>query len=169
MSSGRSQSASDIVTSLLGQLCLPYHIVPDRLQQIFEQNTGERGYRLKLEDLLEALKEVSRKIHQPITIILDGLDEVNTRGQSDFVQVFDSLKDTSWKCFVTSRNTRSILPKTYNRFSEFEIDDKANEKDIHNFVKTVLRENEPVDRMLKSDPDLRYELIETLTSRACGM
>lgn len=169
MGSGKVHPASDVVTSLLRQLCLRFHIVPDRLRQIFERTNGEPSYRLELEDLLEALRETSRSIFQQVTIIIDGLDEINIRGQSDFVKVFDGLKDTSWKCLVTSRDTRDILPKAYNRFSEFVIGDHANEKDIYNFVESVLRENEPVDRMLGGDPELRSDLIDTLTKRAHGM
>ena len=169
ISSGKLHSASDVVTSLLRQLCLPLHIVPNRLQQIFEQTNGERSYKPKLEDLLETLMEVSRSIHQPVTIVVDGLDEINIRKQSDFVQVFDKLKFTSWKCLVTSRNTRCGWPEAQNRYSQCIIEDDANEQDISNFVKSVLRENEPVDRILDSDPDFRSMLIETLTSRAHGM
>ena len=169
MSSGKVHSVSDVITSLLTQLCLPFHIVPKRLQQIFGQTNGKPGHRLKLEDLLEALREASRSILQPVTIIMDGLDDINIRQQSDFVQVFDSLKDTSWKCLVTSRDTQDMLSKAYNHFSEYRIKDNANEKDIYNFVESVLRENEPIDRMLNSDPKLRSELIETLTLRAHGL
>lgn len=169
MAHGKSHSASDVIRSLLRQLCLPFNIVPDRLQQLFEQANGEPGYRLELKDLLEALREASRSIHQPITIIVDGLDEINIGEQRDFVQIFDSFKDTSWKCLVMSRDTQDILPKAYNHFSEFIIREDANRKDIEDFAKSVLRENEPVHRMLDSDPNLRSKIIDTLTSRAHGM
>lgn len=173
MSSGNLHSASDVVTSLLKQLCLLFNIVPDRLKQIFEQKKGEPDYRLELGDLLTALRETSCSIHQPITIVVDGLDESNIREQDNFVQVFDSLKDTSWKCLVTSRDnckdTRTPLPRAHDRFSEFTIGDHENERDIYNFVDGALKENEPIDKMLDSDPEFRSELIETLTSRAHGM
>ena len=169
MSSATLYSASDVVTSLLKQLCLPRHIVPHRLQQIFEQTNSEHGYKLALEDSLEALRETFHSIHQPVTIIIDGFDETNIREQNDFVQVFNSLKGTSWKCLVTSRNTQCILPKAHHSFSEFVIEDDANEEDIKNFVAFVLKENKPVDRMLNGDPDFRLEFLNTLTSQARGM
>ena len=169
MSNVKLQSASDVVTSLLRQLCLPFHIVPARLQQMFEQTNSGHGCRLQLKDALGALQEASRSIHQPIIIIIDGLDETNIPEQSDFVQVFDSLKDTSTKCLVTSRGTQYVLPKAYNSSSEFVIDDQANRRDIHNFVECVLEENKPVKRMLNDDPKLREEVLDTLTSRAHGM
>lgn len=169
MSNAKLDSASDIVTNLLRQLCLPYHIVPSRLQQIFEKTNGEPGYRLELEDLLAALREASHSIHQPATIVIDGLDETNVREQHDFVNVLDSLKDRSWKCLVMSRDAQYVLPKTYSSFSEFVIQDNANEQDINNFVKSVLERNEPIHRLLSGDEELRSELIETLTSRAHGM
>lgn len=169
MGNGKIYSASDVVTSLLRQLCLPFHIVPDRLRQIFERTNDEHSYKLELDDLLEALREVSRYIDQQFTIVIDGLDEVNICKQSDFVKIFNSFKDMSWKCLVTSRDTRGFFSKAYNRFSEFVIAHDANEEDIYNFVNSVLEENEPIDRMLGSDPKLRSTLIDTLTLRANGM
>lgn len=169
MSSVKSYSASDVVTSLLRQLCLPFHIVPYCLQRIFEKSDGEPGYKLELEDSLEALREVSLSIHQPIAIIIDGLDEINIQEPSDFVQVFNSLRVTSWKCLVTSRGTQYVSPKAYNRFSEYFIEDHANDEDISNFVKCALKQNKPVDRMLDADREFRDQLINTLTSRANGM
>lgn len=169
MGSAKLHSASDVVTSLLKQLCLPLHIVPPRLQQIFEQTDNEHEYRLDLEDSLEALREAFHSIHQPATIIIDGLDETNIREQSDFVQVFNRLRGTPQKCLITSRGTQYILPKAYNSFFEFVIEDDANGQDIYNFVKCVLEENEPVDRMLKGDENLRSELLKTLTLRSHGM
>ena len=169
MSSAALHSASDVVTSLLKQLCLPLHIVPNHLQQIFEQTNGEHGYNLELEDSLEALREALDSIHQPVTIVIDGFDEANIREQSDFVQVLDSLKSTSLKWLITSRGTRSISPKACDHFFDFVIEDDANEKEIYNFIKSGLEANEPVDRMLNGDPELRLQLPETLTSRARGM
>ncbi len=169
MSSGKLHSASDVVASLLRQLCLPFHIVPNRLQEIFQKTNGERGPKLGLEDLLEALREVSHSIYQPIIIIIDGLDETNIREQSDFVQVFESLKNTNWKCLVTSRDTQKFLPRGYDQFFKLIIEDDANKKDIGSFVESVLKEYEPVDTMLKSDPNLRSDLIRTLTVQAHGM
>ena len=169
MSSGKLHSASDVVTSLLRQLCLPFHIVPKRLQEIFQKTNGEPGHKLGLEDLLEALREVSRSISQPVIMIIDGLDETNIREQGDFVQVFDSLKNTNWKCLVTSRDTRRFLPKGYDQFSRFIIEDDANKEDIGSFVESVLKGHEPVDTMLKKDPNLRSDLIRTLTLQAHGM
>lgn len=169
MSSASPHSASEVVTSLLKQLCVPLHIVPDRLQQIFEQTNDESGYRLQLEDSLEALKEAIHSIQQPVTIIIDGLDETNVREQSDFIQVFNSLQGTSSKCLVTSRGNQSVLPNACDRFFEFFIENDANEKDIYNFLKGVLEENEPVDNMLTGDPELRLQLLDILTSRARGM
>ena len=166
MSSVTSYSASVVVASLLRQLCLPFHIVPYCLQRIFEKTNGEPGYKLELEDSLEALREVSLSIHQPIAIIIDGLDETNIQQRSDFVQVFNSLRDTSWKCLVTSR---CVSPKAYNSFSEYFIEDHANDEDISYFVECALKQNKPVDRMLDHDSNFRRQLISTLTSRANGM
>lgn len=169
MSSAKFDSASDVVTNLLRQFCLPNHIVPSRIQQIFEKTNAETGYRLEIEDLLAALREASHSIHQPVIIVIDGLNKTNVHEQHDFLKVLDSLKDTSWKCLVMSRDAQYVLPKNSNSFVEFIIQDNANERDINNFVKSVLERNEPIHRMLKGNEELKSKLIETLTSRARGM
>ena len=168
MSDDIIHSASDLVTSLLRQICLRSNTVPDRLQRAFKQTSGESGPSLGWQDLLEALEEVSRSANQKIAIIVDGLDETNTCEQSGCLQVFDSLKDTSWKWLVTSRGTRNILPTAYKDVPEFTIGEDANKEDIRNFVTSVLSESEPFDRMLESDPELRSRLEDTLASQAHG-
>ena len=167
MSSGRLHSAADIVTSLLRQLCLPFDIVPERLQQI--PTNGKDGYRLALADSLQALRETFDSIHEPITIVIDGLNKTNIREYSEFAQVFDSLKATSWRCLVTSRVNECVLSNSRSSFDEFVIEECLNQQDISNFVKGSLEANEPVDRILRSDPKLRSELIDTLTSSSRGM
>ena len=168
MSDDVIHSASDLVTSLLRQLCLQLNTVPDRLQRAFKQTSGESGPSLGWQELLEALKEVSRSANQKIAIIVDGWDETNTCEQNGCLQVFDSLKDTSWEWLVTSRASRNILPTACKDISEFTIGEDANKEDIRNFVISVLSESEPIDRMLESDPELRSRLEDTLTSQAHG-
>ena len=167
-SGGRLHSATDVTASLLRQLCLPFHIVPKRLKQLYEQSDREANTPLELDDMLEALRETSRYIDQPIMIVMDGLDECNMREQKDFIKVITSLKETSWKSLVTSRFDQDILSKACDGCSQFSIKDDNVESDIRNFVDAALRCNEPVDNML-SDRDFRSEVIETLTSRAHGM
>ena len=57
MGCGKIYYASDVVASLLRQLCRPSHIVPDRLRQGFERINDEPNYKLELDDVLEALRE----------------------------------------------------------------------------------------------------------------
>ena len=169
MSSAKAYSASEVITSILKQLCLSLQIVPTRLQQILERAKGVASYKSAFEESLEGLREISKSVGRPIIIMIDGFDKTNIRGLRDFAQVFSSLENTSFKCLVTSRSTRFVLPDAHNSFSEFVIEDDANEQDISNFIKCTLSDNPPIDRMLKGDPGFRDELIKTLISRAHGM
>lgn len=167
-SGGRPYSATNVVASLLRQLCLSYHIVPRRLEQLYEQSDHKSHLQLELDDILDAMREASRDVRQPVVIVLDGLDECNLREPKDFAKVFTNLEGTAWKFFVTSRSTQDILSKAKERCSQFLITEDSVENDIRNFVDSALRWNEPVDNML-SDRAFRLHVIETLTHRAHGM
>jgi hypothetical protein len=166
-SGGKLHSATDVATSLLRQLCLQFHIVPERLKQLYEQSGSEANAPLELEDIVEALIEASRSIYQPVMIVLDALDECNMREQKEFVRVLASLKETSWKYLVTSRLDQDILSRAYDDCYQFSIKDDDVENDIRNFVDSAIRGNEPVGTISR-DRHLRLEVIETLTSRAHG-
>ncbi len=169
MSSGRLHSASAVTTSLLRQLCLPFHLIPQRLQHIYERSNGESDRRMRLDDLIEALKEASRDIRQPIMIVLDALDVVNMRDPMEFTKVISSLKGTSWKFFITSRSAQDILPNVCDGCSYLSIADEKVAMDIRYFVDSALKDNEAVDSILSRHPDFRSEVIDTLTTHSNGM
>lgn len=136
--------------------------------KISDESRVKSNTLLELDDMLEALRETSREIDQPIMIVTDGLDECNMNERKDFIKILTGLKKTSWKSLVTSRFDQDVLSQAYDGCSEFSIKDENVEDDIRVFVDSALRGNEPVDNML-SDRAFRSEVIETLTSRAHGM
>ena len=73
MSSGGLHSASDLVASLLKQLCLQFRFVPRRLKKAYEQSEDESHLLLEPDDMLEALKDATRNICKDVTIVVDGL------------------------------------------------------------------------------------------------
>ena len=168
MGSGRLHSASDLVASLLKQLCLPFHLVPRRLRQIYDQSEDQRHLLLGLNDMLQALKETSQDIHQPVTIVVDGLDEVNMNERKHFVKVLASLKATSCNWLITSRPNQDVIRGALEGYSEFSIEELHLGLDIRNFVDSAMGGDKPVHTMLR-DEALRCDVIETLTSRAQGM
>ncbi len=107
-SGGRVHSASDVIASLLKQLCMTFHIVPRRLKELYERSELEPNIRLELDDMLEALRETSRDIDQPIVIEIEGLDECNIREQEGFIRIVTGLKERSWTSLVTSRFEQDI-------------------------------------------------------------
>ena len=167
-SGGGLRSATDVVASLLRQLCLSYHIVPRCLEQLHERSNHTSHIQLELGDLLEAMREISREIRHPVLIVMDGLDECNMREPKDFRRLFTGLKETSWKVLATSRSEKDIVSKASKDCLQFSITEDSVENDIRNVVDSALRWNEAVDDML-SDQTFRLEVIETLTHRAHGM
>lgn len=138
------------------------------LEQLYERSDREPHIRLKMDDMLKAVRETSQEIRHPVPIVLDCLDECSMREPKDFRKVFTGLEETSWKVFVTSRSRRDILSKTSKGCLQFSITEDSVENDIRNFVDSALRWNEPVDNML-SDQTFRLEVIETLTHCSHGM
>ena len=102
MSRGRLHSASNLVASLLKPLCLPFHFVPSRSKQFHEQSEDQRHLLMELDDMLEALKETLRYIHQSIRIVVNGVDEVNMNKRKHFVKALASLTESSCNWLFTS-------------------------------------------------------------------
>ena len=161
-SGGRLHSATDVVASLLRQLCLSFHMVTRRLKQLYKRSDHETNVWLELNDMLKALRETSQDINQPIVIVIDGLDGE----QKDFIKILTCLKETSWKILVTSRFEQDIVSKACKGCLQFSIKDDDNVRnDIRNFVDSALRGNEPVENLL-SDGEFRSEVIKTLIHHA---
>jgi len=169
MSHGKLYSASELTATLLKQLCLQRGIVPARLRQLYEHSKGGTGRLLRLVDMLSALKETSQAIVQPTVVIVDGLDEINMSQRQDFVRILDELRQTSWKCLVTSRSHQDVLTETPRGYTQFSIIEVETTRHIQDFVERILAGNEPIDQMLSNQSDLCAEVINTLTSRSHGM
>lgn len=169
MSSGRPHSAFDFTASLLKQLLLYFHILPRPLEEAYEKTNGNSEQELELTDMLDYLRETSRDIQRPTTIVLDGLDEMNMREHKDFIKVFSSLKETSWKFLITSRTDQDDFTGASGSCHRFLIQDENIAKDIENFVEFALSGNKAIDDMLSDHHDLREEIVHTLASRSNGM
>ncbi|KAL9033159.1 MAG: hypothetical protein Q9214_007642, partial [Letrouitia sp. 1 TL-2023] len=74
MNNGRQRSANELAASLLKQLCLPFHIMPQRLKNIYQRKLDGHDERPELDDLLAALWETSQEVRQPVYIVIDALD-----------------------------------------------------------------------------------------------
>jgi len=169
MSHGKLHSASEVTATLLKQLCLQRGIVPARFKQLYEHSKGGTGRLLRLEDMLSALKETSQAIDQPTVVIVDVLAEINMSQRQDSVRILDELRQTSWKCLVTSRSYQDVLTENPRAYTQFSIKEVGTTRDIQDFVERILAGNEPIDQMLSNQSDLRAELINTPTSRSHRM
>ena len=168
MRSGELYSASDVITSLLNQLCRPFHIVPNRLRQIYEESSGEPSHKLDLKDLLVALKEACQMIEQPIIIVIDGLDKTNIREENEFIKVFSNLKDTSGKWLVTSRPDQDIISKACDDYSQYVIREDSAIQDIRNLVESIIEDNGAFAELLSYEPSSKLKVIDSVSSRAHG-
>ena len=167
MSSGWLHSVSNLVASLLKQLCLPFHFVPSRLKHVYVQSKDQPHLLLELDDMLQALNETSRYIQRPITIVVDGLDEINMIERKHFVKFLANLEDSSWNWLFISRPDQDFMDGALKGCSKVSVENHQLVHDIRNFLDGALRGNKALHTMLR-DKAFRCDVSETLTSRAQG-
>ena len=147
MSSGRLHSASDLVASLLKQLCLQFRFVPRRLKEAYEQSEDESHLLLEPDDMLEALKDATRNIRKDVTIVVDGLDEVNMNERKPFVKILATLKETSWNWLFISRPNQDFLDSALKGCSRFSLESFHLVHDIRHFVVGALGKSKALHTM----------------------
>ena len=143
--------------------------MPDKLWQVYEESKDQDSSKLHIDDMIEALKQISGDISQSIVFVWDGVDEIDLSGRSGFGKLFASLKDLPWKTFITSRQYQHPPFSLLSGCSQFSIQDDDVEIDIRNFVDSAISCSKTVERMLSDDAELRQEVIDTLISRSHGL
>ena len=169
MGKERLHPVSDVVASLLEQLCLPFRTVPDKLWQVYEESKDQDSSKPHIDDMIEALEQSSRGINQSIVFVWDGVDEIDVSGRIGFGKFLASLKDLPWKTFITSRQNQHPPFPLLSGCSQFSIQDDDVKPDIRNIVDSAISGSKTVGRMLSDDAELRKEVIDTLTSRSHGL
>jgi hypothetical protein len=160
------QTAWDVPAVLLKQLCIHSEMVPQRLEEFYDQYGPSR--QPQLDDLLKTIGEQPNMLapSKDITIFLDAWDESNMRNIPDFEKLFHQITTLPWKVVITSRKTK---PSTLTRISwiEFDMCDSTSD-DLEAFIRNGLGQYSPPSNL--GDEDSLSELaVQQILKKSDGM
>ncbi|KAH7409627.1 hypothetical protein BKA64DRAFT_705387 [Cadophora sp. MPI-SDFR-AT-0126] len=132
---------------------------------------GRKAEKLSMDECVDVMLELLQL--NPVTFVIDGLDECDPARRQDLLDAFQELitgSDNIVKIFVSSRDDHDLVhrlsktPNLYIRASD-------NSGDIESFVKTRVDEAIDKGRILcgKVPQDLRNVIVENLIRKAEGM
>ncbi|KAL8715327.1 MAG: hypothetical protein Q9225_006404 [Loekoesia sp. 1 TL-2023] len=175
----RSRYLTEILYALLRQLTgrdthLPLRgSVASEFQRRREQadETGAQILRLSMEEVITHILDITAD--DPITIVIDALDEVDESERDNLFSSFERLTQESnnvVKIFVSSRNDGDIVDR-FEQHTNVGIKKGMNGEDIKKFAEEKVQEAIKTRRLLRGrvSPNLQSDIIETLISRAQGM
>jgi Cdc6-like AAA superfamily ATPase len=156
------QSVKHMLSSILRQIIDIQPRVPELVQDFYTSHTTKRT--TPLPDEIEQVLEAASKGLQRLTIIVDALDECETRARQVFLSAVETLRR---QCEVRLLATSRPLP-TVQSHSAFlgkpTLEVKAPDEDLEKYIRS--RASELHSRVM-SKPDLLEELV-TSTVRATG-
>ncbi len=109
----------------------------------------------------------------PITMILDALDEIDETERGDLFDALEQIVQESQnvvKIFVSSRNDGDIVER-FEQYAKVGIEEHLNHNDIKHFVQYKVTQAIKTRKLLrgKVSSPLRDDIVRTLTERAQGM
>jgi hypothetical protein len=156
------QSAKHMLSSILRQIIDIQSGVPRLIQEFYTFHTAKRT--TPSSDEISKVLEAASKDLQGLTIIIDALDECETRARQEFLSAVGALRE---QCEVRLLATSRPLPtvQAHPIFSSRPIlEVKASDEDLEKYIRS--RASELHSRVM-SKPDLLEGLV-TSTVRATG-
>jgi hypothetical protein len=158
----REQSARHILSSILRQIVDIQSGIPKLVQDFYTSHTAKRTTP-SLDDIKQVIEAVSKDL-RGLTIIVDALDECETRARQEFLSAVETLsRQCAVRLLVTSRPLPTV--QAHPIFSSKPmLEVKASDEDLEKYIRS--RANELHSRVM-SKPDLLEDLV-TSTIRATG-
>ena len=175
----RTANTGEILRSVLRQLtgCDTRLALRGRAGQEFRQRKEQAKYKgaqtLPL-DIQETVAQILTITNEdPVTIVLDALDEVDDTKRVDLLDALEQIVRESHsvvKIFISSRRDRDIVER-FEQYTEIRVDHSVTHHDIHRFVEHKVGEAITTKKLLrgKVSLDLRNDILETLSKGANGM
>lgn len=152
---------ANIYRSLCVQLLSHFVDLPDELEARYDKQKMENLYEQELLDILHLLVE---KAKTPTTVVIDALDECETR--NDFMNAMVELPEkTRIRLLVTSRENVDIKHKFANQ-PTVQIRPELTKHDITLYVTEEVKRHA---RLGALSSDTREKVISTISSGADGM
>ena len=132
---------------------------------------GSEISELDILETTEKIVDIASKM--PVTILIDALDECNSRKRHELLGALEQVMESSAhlvKVFVSSRDDVDIILRLQNHPNIYiNIDD--NKDDIHRFIHFEIQKAQDDRRLLKGtvSPELQTRIIENLAGKAGGM
>ncbi|KAL8925421.1 MAG: hypothetical protein Q9208_003513 [Pyrenodesmia sp. 3 TL-2023] len=140
------QSVEQIVASILHQVASALPELPTAVTTLYKTFRWQHKT-AKLQDLVQALISAARD--QPMTfLVIDALDECDTKLRRQFLSVLDSLKDST-SIFVTSRSHIQDIKQAFWSTPRIEI--KAHRSDLRRCISYEIEASD-----WRDDLDERY-------------
>lgn len=169
---GERQESTSILSSLLVQLSCPLRGLPIKPTIVnkynAEKSLGSKRASLSMKECQNLIAEVLAKHYELVTIVIDALDEIDSRNRGDLLAFLQSLVNPQKavvKLFVSSRNEPDLFDYL-GRSENVLINATDNAADIELYF------DEQIEHQLlrgKASRELKDRVKKTLTSKAQGM
>ncbi|KAF1815392.1 hypothetical protein P152DRAFT_381459, partial [Eremomyces bilateralis CBS 781.70] len=160
--SQREQTAENLLGATLQQLVQQGRSLPTVVQNLYDQHIS-KGTRPSIPEVLNALETVSAE-YQTIYIVIDALDECDSRIRNTLLGTFDRIRRvTDVRLMVTSRFNPGIESKL-KASKKLEI--RANEHDIRKYVISQFKE---LPDFVQDDEELQELIVTRIIVAADGM
>ncbi|KAJ7194542.1 hypothetical protein GGX14DRAFT_328154, partial [Mycena pura] len=164
---GGAQTITALIGSLLRQLMTSGSAVPDSLSSLYNCFKSRLSH-ADLSDLTSALRS-QLQLYSRVYLVIDALDECSDSTRDQFVSTIHALAESDClHVLITSRDISSVVQEFIND-STPRIDIRANEEDIHTYIKHRLRSERKLTRLVESNEALQNDIVARVTEKASGM
>jgi hypothetical protein len=157
------QSAKHMLYSVLRQIVAIHHEVPNPVQDFYKSHITKRTAPSSAE-IRQTLEVVSKDLHR-LTIVVDALDECETRARQEFLSAIETLRG---KCEVRLLATSRFLPaiEFHSAFlGKPRLEVRASDEDLEAYIRSRASELHQV----VSKPDLLETLVSSTVIATGGM
>jgi hypothetical protein len=158
------QSAKHMLSSILRQIIDIEPGIPKLVEDFYTSHTTKRTTPTS-DEIRQVLEAASKDLNR-LTIIVDALDECDTRARQEFLSVVETLRKG---CEVRLLATSRVIPaiESHSIFlGEMTLEVRASDGDLEKYIRS--RASELHSRVL-SKPELLENLVTSTVSATGGM
>ncbi|KAL8715136.1 MAG: hypothetical protein Q9220_001093 [cf. Caloplaca sp. 1 TL-2023] len=157
----KSHSIEHVTASLLKQILSAQASIPPAISTLYQKFSKQQRAPPQ-QDLMHALSAMCCG-HRRVFIVVDALDECESKHRREFLKLLDELKETV-NIFITSRPHIDDLAKIFEPL--FLVEVKAHDSDLWKYIAQEIECSEAHDEI---DSAFKEEIIEKVISRAQSM
>ena len=158
------QSAKHMLASIFRQIVDTQPVVPKLVQEFYTSHVTKRTT-ASFDEIRKILEAVSRDLHR-LTIVVDALDECETRARRGFLSAVQTLRG---QCEIRLLATSRFLPaiESHSTFlGKPKLEVRASDEDLESYIRS--RAGELHGRVV-SKPDLLEDLVSSTVDAVGGM